>query len=110
MVAAIEQGYPQREIAESAYRHQQAVDEQRTLVVGVNAFVAEQEPRLPILYIDDAVGETQVASVAAIKATRDNARVDRSPRGDAGRRACRRPADGADPRCRARVRHGRRNV
>ena len=75
MVAAIEQGYPQREIAESAYRHQRAVDEQRTLVVGVNAFVAEQEPRLPILYIDDAVGDMQVASVAAIKATRDNARV-----------------------------------
>ncbi len=43
MVAAIEQGYPQREIAESAYRHQQAVDAGRTVVVGVNAYVAETE-------------------------------------------------------------------
>jgi methylmalonyl-CoA mutase N-terminal domain/subunit len=75
MVAAIEQGYPQREIAESAYRHQQAVDERRTLVVGVNAYVADSDSRLPILYIDDAVGEMQVGRVAAIKAARDTPRV-----------------------------------
>jgi methylmalonyl-CoA mutase N-terminal domain/subunit len=75
MVAAIEQGYPQREIAESAYRHQRAVEQRRTLVVGVNAFVSEQEQPLPILYIDDAVGESQVAAVAALKARRDSVRV-----------------------------------
>ncbi len=51
------------------------MDADRTLVVGVNAFVAEEETRLPTLYIDDAVGEMQVASVAAIKASRDDARV-----------------------------------
>jgi methylmalonyl-CoA mutase N-terminal domain/subunit len=75
MVAAIEQGYPQREIADSAYRFQQAVEEGRTLVVGVNAFVAEDEPSLPILYIDDSVAATQLERLAAIKATRDQARV-----------------------------------
>ncbi len=75
MVAAIEQGYPQREIAESAYRHQQAVDSGRTLVVGVNGYVAETESPLPILYIDDSVGETQLTRVAAVKAARDDARV-----------------------------------
>ena len=75
MVAAIEQGYPQREIADSAYRDQQAVESGRRLVVGVNAHVVADEPPLPILYIDDAVGETQLARVAALKASRDHARV-----------------------------------
>ena len=75
MVAAIEQGYPQREIAESAYRDQQAVESGRRTVVGVNAHVAAQETPLPILYIDDEVGAQQLARVAAIKAARDAARV-----------------------------------
>ncbi|WP_291980838.1 methylmalonyl-CoA mutase family protein [Luteitalea sp.] len=75
MVAAIEQGYPQREIAESAYRDQQAVESGRRTVVGVNAHVAAQETPLPILYIDDEVGAQQLARVAEIKAARDAARV-----------------------------------
>ena len=45
MVAAIEHGYPQKEIAESAYRFQQAVEQRDKIVVGVNAFAEdEQEP------------------------------------------------------------------
>jgi len=75
MVAAIEQGNPQREIAESAYRHQQGVDAGKTTVVGVNAYVAETEAPVSILYIDDSVGETQLARVAAVKAARDDGRV-----------------------------------
>ncbi len=75
MVAAIEQGYPQREIAESAYREQQAVDAGRRIVVGVNAYEVEHEPSPAILYIDESVGQTQVARVSALKATRDSARV-----------------------------------
>jgi methylmalonyl-CoA mutase, N-terminal domain len=75
MVAAIEQGYPQREIAESAYRDQQAVEAGRRLVVGVNAHVVADEQPLPILYIDDTVGETQLARVAALKVSRDQSRV-----------------------------------
>jgi methylmalonyl-CoA mutase N-terminal domain/subunit len=75
MVAAIEAGYPQREIAESAYRFQQAVETGRKVVVGVNAFVADQEAPLEILYIDDSVAETQLAQLARIKASRDAAAV-----------------------------------
>ena len=56
MVAAIEQGYPQREIAESAYRFQQAVERGEKVIVGVNEFVADDEPPVPILYIDDVGG------------------------------------------------------
>src|SRR4030095_14810711 len=44
MVEAIERGYPQREVAESAYRFQQALEGRERIIVGVNEFVAEDEP------------------------------------------------------------------
>jgi methylmalonyl-CoA mutase N-terminal domain/subunit len=75
MVAAVEQGFPQREIAESAYRFQQAVEAREKLIVGVNAFVEEDEVPVPILYIDDAAAEAQQKRLEAVKATRDAARV-----------------------------------
>jgi methylmalonyl-CoA mutase N-terminal domain/subunit len=77
MVAAVEQGYPQREIAEASYRFQQAVEQKEKLIVGVNAYVEENEAPHPILYIDEAAGEAQNASLAAVKARRDEARVRR---------------------------------
>jgi methylmalonyl-CoA mutase, N-terminal domain len=77
-VPAIEQGYPQREVAESAYRFQQAVERRERIIVGVNEFVMENEPRLPILYIDDAVAETQMARLDALRRTRDNDAVARA--------------------------------
>jgi methylmalonyl-CoA mutase N-terminal domain/subunit len=75
MVAAVEQGFPQREIAESAYRFQQAVEAKEKLIVGVNAFVEEDEVPVPILYIDDAAAEAQQRRLEEVKATRDAARV-----------------------------------
>ena len=44
MVAAIERGYPQREIADAAYRYQLAVDRKEKIIVGVNEYVAEEKP------------------------------------------------------------------
>ena len=78
MVAAIENGYPQREIAESAYRFQQAFEKKEKVMVGVNAYAEADEPPFPILYIDDAAHETQLARLADLKATRDNAAVART--------------------------------
>jgi methylmalonyl-CoA mutase N-terminal domain/subunit len=78
MVAAVEQGYPQREIAEASYRFQQAVEQKEKLIVGVNAYVEENEAPHPILYIDEAAGEAQNTRLAAVKARRDEARVRRS--------------------------------
>jgi len=75
MVAAIEQGYPQREVAESAYRFQQAVERQDKRIVGVNAYVDENEASVPILYIDEAVGETQLARMEDVKRRRDAGRA-----------------------------------
>jgi methylmalonyl-CoA mutase N-terminal domain/subunit len=78
MVAAIEQGFPQREIAEASYRFQQAVEAREKLIVGVNAYVDENEAPVPILYIDDQAAQAQAARLAAVKARRDAGRVARS--------------------------------
>ncbi len=78
MVAAIEAGYPQREIAESSYRFQQAFEKKEKQIVGVNAYVETDEKPFPILYIDDTAADIQLARLAALKEKRDQARVDRS--------------------------------
>jgi methylmalonyl-CoA mutase N-terminal domain/subunit len=78
MVAAVEEGYPQREIAEAAYRFQQSIEKGEKQIVGVNAFVDEHEPPLPILYIDETAAEAQMARLERVRATRDQGRVDRA--------------------------------
>src|SRR5579872_7443417 len=78
MVAAIEQGFPQREIAESAYRFQQAVESKDKIIVGVNGFVDENEAPVPILYIDDSAAEAQMTRLNDVKARRDSSRVARA--------------------------------
>ena len=75
MVEAIERGYPQQEVAEASYRFQQAVERKEKVIVGVNEFVQEHDPPIPILYIDDTASETQLTRLAHLKATRDNAAV-----------------------------------
>jgi methylmalonyl-CoA mutase N-terminal domain/subunit len=74
MVAAVERGYPQREIQEAAFRFQQAVERKEKVIVGVNDYVMDEQPH-PILYIDETVAEEQVARVGALKASRDRERV-----------------------------------
>jgi methylmalonyl-CoA mutase, N-terminal domain len=78
MVAAIERGYPQKEIAESAYRFQQAVERREKIIVGVNDFVAEKEPPIPTLYIDERAAERQLARLERLRRERDAAKVDRA--------------------------------
>ena len=78
MVEAIEQGYPQKEIAEASYRFQQAVEKRDKIIVGVNDFVQEDEPPVPILYIDETTAEKQLTRLEELRRTRDNAAVGRS--------------------------------
>jgi len=77
MVAAVERGFPQREIQEAAFQFQKAVDRKDKIIVGVNDYIMEEDP-FPILYIDESVAESQTASVQRLKQTRDNARVQKS--------------------------------
>ena len=75
MVEAIERNYPQKEIAESAYRYQQSVERREKIVVGVNDYVADNEPPLPILYIDGSAGTRALETLRQVKARRDHRRV-----------------------------------
>src|SRR5437016_3367364 len=75
MVAAIEKGFPQREIAESAYKFQQAVEQRDKIIVGVNDFVSEGDGPIGILYIDESAAERQLAKLDDVRKSRDNGRV-----------------------------------
>jgi methylmalonyl-CoA mutase, N-terminal domain len=78
MVDAIERGFPQKEIAESSYRFQQAFERKEKIMVGVNAFVQENDPPIEILYIDESAAETQLAKLEVLRKTRDHDAVQRS--------------------------------
>ena len=75
MVAAIEKGFPQREIAESSYKFQQAVERRDKIIVGVNDFVTERDEPIGILYIDESAAERQLAKLNDVRKSRDNGRV-----------------------------------
>jgi len=79
-VAAVERGFPQREIQEAAFRFQQAVERKEKVIVGVNEYAMEEKPH-PILYIDGATGDEQVTRVQALRASRDGTRVARALEG-----------------------------
>jgi methylmalonyl-CoA mutase N-terminal domain/subunit len=78
MVEAIETGFPQREIMDAAFAYQQAVEKNEKIIVGVNAFQVDDEKPTEILYIDESVGERQMADLAAIRARRDAGAVART--------------------------------
>src|ERR1700693_5680782 len=76
MVPAIERAYPQREIAEAAYRYQVAVDRKEKIIVGVNEYVAQEKP-LDILQINETVAEGQTQRLRKLRAERSNDEVAR---------------------------------
>jgi methylmalonyl-CoA mutase N-terminal domain/subunit len=76
MVAAIERAYPQREIAEAAYKYQMAVDRKEKIIVGVNDYLAE-EKGIEILQIDETVAERQAVRLRKLRAERSGAEVER---------------------------------
>jgi methylmalonyl-CoA mutase N-terminal domain/subunit len=78
MVAAIERGFPQKEIAESSYRFQQAVERKEKVIVGVNGYVQEDDAPVEILYIDESASERQLQKVEDLKRSRDGGRVVRA--------------------------------
>jgi methylmalonyl-CoA mutase N-terminal domain/subunit len=80
MVAAIEAGFPQREIAESSYRFQQALERREKIIVGVNdqSDVEDDEPAMRTLYIDESAGELQLRKLQQLRTSRDGDRVGRA--------------------------------
>ncbi len=74
-VSAIEKGYMQREIVESAYRYQREVEDKERAVVGLNQFRTEEEMRIKTLRVDPAVEKTQVKQVRGLRQKRNNRKV-----------------------------------
>ena len=74
-VKAVEQGYIQREIAESSYQYQRQVESGDQIVVGVNKFTIEEPPVKGLMHIDASVAENQIKKLQAMKAGRDNVLV-----------------------------------
>ena len=76
MLRAIETGYVQREIQESAYRYQRAIEAQESIVVGVNRFQSDAASSVQTLRIDPAVEQSQVERVRAVREKRDGAKAE----------------------------------
>ncbi|HKZ94808.1 MAG TPA: methylmalonyl-CoA mutase family protein [Candidatus Bathyarchaeia archaeon] len=75
-VAAIEKGYMQREIVESAYRHQREIEANERVVVGLNQFATERKTLLKTLRVNPVVEEKQVETLKTLRRKRDNRKVD----------------------------------
>ena len=72
-VAAIEKGFIQKEIGDSAYRYQREIEKNERIVVGLNKFQVKEEGKpTGLLKVDPAVGDKQVARLKELKSTRDN--------------------------------------
>ncbi len=76
-LAAIEQGFFQREIQDAAYKAQKAIESKEALVVGVNEFVIPAESPIPTMTIDPKIEAEQVARLAAFRSRRDAAAVEK---------------------------------
>jgi methylmalonyl-CoA mutase N-terminal domain/subunit len=72
-LAAIETGYIQRQIQDSAYKAQVAVDEGAAVVVGVNRYQSDEASRVEVFQLDPEIERQQVARVAAVRQARDQA-------------------------------------
>ena len=76
MVEAVEAGFPQREIQESAYQYQKAVERNEQVIVGVNKYAMDDEVhKTDILQIDETVRDHQLLRMEHVKSTRDNGAV-----------------------------------
>ncbi|MGD9561378.1 MAG: methylmalonyl-CoA mutase [Pyrinomonadaceae bacterium] len=78
MLRAIETGYVQREIQESAYEYQRAVETKDAVVVGVNQFRTDHVEPIPILRIDEEIERSQIERLRALRTRRDSAAADQT--------------------------------
>jgi methylmalonyl-CoA mutase, N-terminal domain len=79
MVEAVEKGFPQREIQESAYQYQKALERGEQTIVGVNKYaMADGQQEVPILVIDESVRNHQVERLERTRAQRDSSAVERT--------------------------------
>ncbi|PKN19238.1 MAG: methylmalonyl-CoA mutase [Deltaproteobacteria bacterium HGW-Deltaproteobacteria-6] len=78
MIAAVEKGFPQMEIADAAYQFQRQVETKEKIMVGVNKYVTEAQHAVPLVEIDEKMGEEQIKRVQDVRRKRDNRAVKQS--------------------------------
>ncbi len=74
--SAIEKGFIQREIQDSAYRYQKEIERGERIVVGLNRYQVDEEHRGRLLRVDPAVRELQIRKLKELKENRDNSKVE----------------------------------
>ncbi|MCJ7681565.1 MAG: methylmalonyl-CoA mutase family protein [Candidatus Aminicenantes bacterium] len=74
MVKAIEMGFPQKEIIDSSYAYQKAVEKKEKIIVGLNAFTSEHD-KIPLLDIDESAARQHLARLQDVRRTRNTTRV-----------------------------------
>jgi methylmalonyl-CoA mutase N-terminal domain/subunit len=75
VIPAIEKGFFQREIAESAYRYQKEIDKQERIVVGVNKYELDEDVTIPLLEMDEKGEERQINRLKQLRKNRNNTKV-----------------------------------
>jgi len=75
MIAAIEKGFPQMEIAESAYKFQSQLEKGEKIMVGVNKYASDNDHQIPLVEIEERVGEEQNKRLHDVRRKRDNKAV-----------------------------------
>jgi len=78
MIAAIEKGFPQMEIAESAYKFQGQLERSEKIMVGVNKYLSSNEYPIPLLEIEERISEEQIKRLKDVRRKRDNTAVKKS--------------------------------
>jgi len=96
MIAAIEKGFPQMEIAESAYKFQAQLEKGEKIMVGVNKYVSNQQHPIPLVEIEEKVGQEQIKRLNDVRRKRDSKAVKTSL--DNIRNACKK-GDNVMPHC-----------
>jgi methylmalonyl-CoA mutase N-terminal domain/subunit len=76
VVAAIEEGFIQRQIENSAYEYQQEIEKGERIIVGVNEFQIDEQTKPPLLRVDPEVGNAQVTGLRELREKRDNKKVE----------------------------------
>ncbi|QDA32501.1 methylmalonyl-CoA mutase [Thermococcus indicus] len=76
MMRAIERGYIQKEIAESAYKYQKEVEEKKRIIVGVNEFIVDEPLDVEILKVDPSIREKQIERLKKLRSERDGKKVE----------------------------------
>jgi methylmalonyl-CoA mutase N-terminal domain/subunit len=74
-VSAIENGFMQNKIAESAYAYQKAIESKEKIIVGVNQFESTSTTNIPVFQIDESIRIQQIEKLKALKSSRDNIKV-----------------------------------